>query len=121
MYLVHLRAAYLDRLCRRAIETPEGRANARRMSSHARLASQLATWLNHTSATLIERGYCFEAESALTMAEQLREFAHEDGSAGGFASQWTDLQDWAETLVTTPSGYERTLCNLPQLPDDFAC
>jgi hypothetical protein len=89
---------------------------------HASFALSMARWLRKVAEKLEDKGNCcFEAGNSQGLAEDFQKYAENDGSPDGLARLWNELGDWGESSITTITGREKSLCEVPHLPDQLSC
>lgn len=86
----------------------------------SRLSRHLATRLSKAAETLEGLGLPFEAGAAADLSDAFGRSALRDSDAEGFTDLWSDLEDLCGSTVSV-SGREKTLYNLPSLPDEYGC
>ena len=85
-----------------------------------RCAQFISRRLKKAQDALVEIDFYFEASEAGSLSDRFAEFAEDDGSPEDFATLWNDLEDWSGATVHY-NNRDKTLYNIPHLPDRFAC
>ena len=86
----------------------------------SRLSRHLAIRLSKAAETLEDLGIPFEAGDAGDLSSLFGRYALRDSDAEGFTDLWSDLEDFCGATVSV-SGREKTLYDLPSLPDEYGC
>lgn len=84
------------------------------------LAALISRRLQSISTDLERRGLFFEASAADSLGMKFDDFSDGAGGCLDFSRFWDELCDWAETIVTS-GRRDKSLCTLPNLPQEFSC
>ena len=86
----------------------------------SRLSRFLATRLAVAAESLEDLGLPFEADDVADLSGSFGRYALRDGDADGFVEMWNELVDLCGSTVTV-MGRNKTLYDLPSLPDEYGC